>query len=74
MRVNMDAWLDHKFWRWGMWFVYNSMWPGRAMRNHTAQQDLGRYSMKCLHELEVCITVFVILTGQNHSCLFTSIP
>ena len=32
MRITTDAWFDHRFWRWSMWFIFNSLWPGRAMR------------------------------------------
>ena len=40
--------LDHKFLRWGAWFTFNCLWPGRVQQNDSAQQQLGFYSMKCL--------------------------
>ena len=45
--------MDHKFWRWGLWFTYNCLWPGKVQQNDAAQQQLGLYSMKCLQNLEV---------------------
>jgi hypothetical protein len=44
---------DLKFWRWGFWFVLNSLWPGKPELNHQAQRVLSKYSVQCLEDLEV---------------------
>ena len=53
IQLSRDVIMDHKFWRWGIWFTYNCLWPGRVQKNDAAQQQLGFYSLKCLQKLEV---------------------
>ncbi len=45
--------LDLAFYRWGAWFAFNGIWPGRDESNHKAQRELGAYSMKCLENIKV---------------------
>jgi len=52
IQLSRDVVTDHKFWRWGLWFTYNCLWPGKVQQNDAAQQQLGLYSLKCLQNLE----------------------
>jgi hypothetical protein len=53
VKLTWAAVSDIKFWRWGFWFVLNSLWPGKPELNHQAQRVLGKYSLDCLRQLEV---------------------
>lgn len=53
MRVTKEAIFDIQFWRYGIWFVYNAVWPGRAQKNCQSLMSLTEYSYNCQKRIEV---------------------
>jgi len=47
MKVSLSAWLDPRFWRFGVWFWCNSLVPGYQEYNHQSHRLLALYSLQC---------------------------